>query len=112
MRTDPGSGVKMKIWTCYAGIAAQAWYYTDDNRLAVEGQGQCLDLPSGGQWNGNVLQTWQCATGNNNQAWTYSSSAKRDLEGRDDCSSSGSGSNSGTGNSVTQPSGKVRYTFL
>ena len=29
----------MKIWQCYEGLAAQQWYYTDDNRIAVEGQG-------------------------------------------------------------------------
>jgi len=31
---------------CYAGLAAQTWYFTDDNRIALQGQGQCLDLTS------------------------------------------------------------------
>jgi hypothetical protein len=29
----------MKIWQCYDDLPAQQWYYTDDNRLAVEGKG-------------------------------------------------------------------------
>jgi hypothetical protein len=31
---------------CYAGVAAQTWFFTDDNRIALQGQGQCLDLTS------------------------------------------------------------------
>ena len=31
----PGNGVQMKIWTCYSGLAAQTWYYTDDKRIAL-----------------------------------------------------------------------------
>jgi hypothetical protein len=59
--SNPGNGVKAKIYTvshfhlvrpvglelmreCYAGLAAQTWYFTDDNRIAVQGKGQCLDL--------------------------------------------------------------------
>jgi hypothetical protein len=37
--TAPANNVAMKIWTCYAGLASQAWYYTADNRIAVTGQG-------------------------------------------------------------------------
>ena len=36
---DPASGVGMKIWQCYANLPAQQWFYTDDNRIAVEGKG-------------------------------------------------------------------------
>lgn len=36
---DPANGVKMKIWTCYEGLAAQQWYWTDDNRIALTGKG-------------------------------------------------------------------------
>ncbi|MCF1193335.1 RICIN domain-containing protein, partial [Mangrovimonas sp. AS39] len=28
--STPGNGVGMKIWQCYAGLAAQQWYLTDD----------------------------------------------------------------------------------
>ncbi|GMK58538.1 hypothetical protein CspeluHIS016_0505700 [Cutaneotrichosporon spelunceum] len=85
--SSPGNGVKSKIWTCYTGLAAQKWWYTDDNRIALEGKGQCVDLPSGGLWAGNVAQTWQCSNGNTNQVWTTSSApaARRDLEERMIC---------------------------
>lgn len=36
----PGNGVGLKIWQCYAGLAAQQWYLTDDNRIALENQGK------------------------------------------------------------------------
>ncbi|KAJ8508457.1 hypothetical protein ONZ45_g9262 [Pleurotus djamor] len=58
--TNPASGVGMKIWICYDNLPAQQWYYTNDNRVAVEGKGQCLDLTSGSLNNGNQVQTWQC----------------------------------------------------
>ncbi len=80
----PGNGVKSKIWQCYDGLAAQRWWYTDDNRIALEGKGQCVDLPSGGAWAGNVGQTWHCSDGNSNQVWTTSSApaARRDVQER------------------------------
>ncbi|KAF5376989.1 hypothetical protein D9615_007348 [Tricholomella constricta] len=68
--STPASGVGMKIWTCYDNLAAQAWYYTNDNRIALAGAGQCLDLPNGVLTNSNVVQTWQCTDNNNNQVWT------------------------------------------
>jgi hypothetical protein len=37
---DPENGTKMKIWTCYPGLGAQTWYYTDDKRIALKDQGQ------------------------------------------------------------------------
>ena len=30
----------MKIWQCYDNLPAQAWYYTDDERIALTGQGK------------------------------------------------------------------------
>lgn len=65
----PGSGVKAKIWQCYDGLEAQSFYFTGDNRIAVTGKGQCLDLTDGKKDNGNVLQTWQCIDYNTNQIW-------------------------------------------
>lgn len=94
----PGNGVGMKIWECYDNLAAQAWYYTDDNRIALAGQGivplhscwtrtdystiaisvprflvilqgQCLDLPGGIVTNSQQVQTWQCTNLNTNQVW-------------------------------------------
>ena len=35
----PGSGTQMKIWQCYSGLAAQTWYYTGDQRIALQKQG-------------------------------------------------------------------------
>ncbi|KAL7413806.1 ricin B lectin domain-containing protein [Mrakia frigida] len=66
----PASGVPMKIWTCYDNLPAQAFYRTADNRFAVTGKGQCLDLPNGRVENSNQVQTWVCTNGNTNQVWT------------------------------------------
>lgn len=66
---------------CYPGLPAQTWYYTNDNYIAVQNQGQCLDLTSmsvteerglvlvchfpadsfvdGNTSPGNIVQTWQ-----------------------------------------------------
>ncbi|KAL1762545.1 ricin B lectin domain-containing protein [Schizophyllum commune] len=63
------NGAGMKIWQCYSGLAQQSWYYTDDNRLAVESKGQCLDLTGGILDNGKLMQTWTCTDGNTNQIW-------------------------------------------
>jgi hypothetical protein len=70
LTTGPGNGIKMKIWQCYGGLAAQQFYLTGDGRIAVEGKGQCLDLMNGSLAPYNTVQTWQCSTGNNNQYWT------------------------------------------
>ena len=40
--TTPGNGVQMKIWQCYSGLLQQTWYYTDDNRIALQNQGMSL----------------------------------------------------------------------
>ncbi|KAG6828382.1 hypothetical protein H0H92_008182 [Tricholoma furcatifolium] len=68
--SSPASGVGLKIWTCYEGLAAQTWYYTDDNRIALENQGQCVDLTNGVLTNSNQLQTWLCTNNDLNQVWT------------------------------------------
>ncbi|TFK38428.1 ricin B lectin domain-containing protein [Crucibulum laeve] len=68
--STPGNGVGMKLWQCYAGLAAQSWYYTADNRIALANQGLCLDLTNGSLQNFNQVQTWQCTDFNTNQIWT------------------------------------------
>ncbi|KAF7796196.1 hypothetical protein EIP86_007370 [Pleurotus ostreatoroseus] len=73
--STPGNGVQMKIWQCFDGLAAQEWFYTDDNRIALTNQGLCLDLPSGNTADGTVLQTWQCTDGDINQIWITSAGA-------------------------------------
>ncbi|KAF7791069.1 hypothetical protein EIP86_002030 [Pleurotus ostreatoroseus] len=70
--SNPASGVGMKIWQCFDNLPAQQWYYTDDNRIAVENQGQCLDLTNGVLTNGNQVQSWACTANNDNQVWTLS----------------------------------------
>ncbi|BEI89301.1 uncharacterized protein CcaverHIS019_0206630 [Cutaneotrichosporon cavernicola] len=67
--TNPANGVGMKIWSC-VDVPQQNWFYTDDNRIALTGQGFCLDLTNGDKTDGNRVQIWQCGTGNNNQVWT------------------------------------------
>ncbi|TRM64086.1 ricin B lectin domain-containing protein [Schizophyllum amplum] len=64
-----GNGQSMKIWQCYDNLAQQTWYYTADNRIAVQGYGQCLDVSRGVLTNGNTMQTWACTDGNTNQIW-------------------------------------------
>lgn len=68
--SHPASGVGMKIWQCYEGLAAQYWTYTAKKQLQIAGT-QCLDLPNGSTTNGKQVQTWQCSAGNTNQIWTY-----------------------------------------
>ncbi|KAI5449775.1 hypothetical protein NCC49_004065 [Naganishia albida] len=70
--SNPGNGIKMKIWQCYDNLPAQNWYFTGDNRIALTNQGLCLDLTDGRLDNFNQLQTWQCSTGNTNQVWIIS----------------------------------------
>ncbi|KAF9529141.1 G-X-X-X-Q-X-W domain-containing protein [Crepidotus variabilis] len=67
--STPANAVGMKIWTCYDNLPAQQWFYTDDNRIALQ-NGLCLDLPNGVLANSNQLQTWQCTDNNNNQVWS------------------------------------------
>ncbi|KAJ3521431.1 hypothetical protein NM688_g9017 [Phlebia brevispora] len=67
---SPANGVQMKIWECYSSLAAQTWYYTDDNRIALENQGLCLDLTNGSTDDGTIMQIWACTDDNSNQVWT------------------------------------------
>jgi hypothetical protein len=39
---DPSNNTPMKIYTCYDNLQAQQWYYTNDKRIALEGQGRKL----------------------------------------------------------------------
>jgi hypothetical protein len=68
--SKPANGIGLKIWQCYDNLPAQQWFYTDDNRIALEGQGFCTDLTNGVLTNGNRVQTWQCTDFNTNQIWT------------------------------------------
>jgi hypothetical protein len=42
--SSPSNGSQLKIWTCYAGIAAQTWSFTEGGH--VSNQGQCIDMTS------------------------------------------------------------------
>ena len=44
----PANGVQMKIWQCYAGIAAQTWTYTSDHRLQLSTGSAWLSLELAG----------------------------------------------------------------
>lgn len=35
----PANGIGMKIWTCFANLAAQTWTYGSDNKLVLSVQG-------------------------------------------------------------------------
>lgn len=84
---SPANGVGMKIWTCYDNLPAQEWYYTDDNRVALENQGMsylhclmntrlniisgfCLDLTNGVLTDSSQAQIWACTNNDVNQIWT------------------------------------------
>ncbi|KAL0951942.1 hypothetical protein HGRIS_008594 [Hohenbuehelia grisea] len=71
--SEPGNAVRMKIWTCYDNLPAQAWRYDEATRQIVLTQDlpeqQCLDLEEGDLENGQV-QTYRCGVGNLNQVWT------------------------------------------
>jgi len=66
---SPKDGTHMKIWKCFPGIPAQSWFLTADARIALEGQGLCLDLTDGKLTNTNVIQVWKCTDGDKNQIW-------------------------------------------
>jgi hypothetical protein len=40
---DPTNGTPMKIWKCFDGLAAQKWFVTDDDRIALENQGKLIE---------------------------------------------------------------------
>ncbi|KAF6764149.1 G-X-X-X-Q-X-W domain-containing protein [Ephemerocybe angulata] len=68
--SNPGNGVQMKIWQCFDSVPAQSWQFTQDNQIALQGTGLCLDLPNNNSANGQVLQTWSCGNLNTNQIWS------------------------------------------
>ncbi|KAG6815704.1 hypothetical protein H0H87_012088 [Tephrocybe sp. NHM501043] len=68
----PKNGDKVTIKTfSEVGLPSQAWYYTEDKRIQLDGTGQCLDFPNGSTANGKQVQTWDCTSGNKNQIWTF-----------------------------------------
>ncbi len=68
-RLGPANGVGLKIWECFAGLPQQQWFLTDDNRIAVENLGLCLDLTDGNTADGTQVQTWACTANDDNQVW-------------------------------------------
>jgi hypothetical protein len=36
---DPANGIQLKIWECFDHLPAQQWFYTQDSRIALQGQG-------------------------------------------------------------------------
>jgi hypothetical protein len=42
--SSPTNGAQLKIWTCYPGIAAQTWSFTQGGQIS--NQGQCVDMTS------------------------------------------------------------------
>lgn len=80
----------MKIWQCFSGLAAQTWFLTSDNRIALQNQGsysptpfmqplltstylgQCLDDTNGSVNDGTVVQIWTCTDNDIYQVWTLS----------------------------------------
>jgi hypothetical protein len=64
----PANGTPLKIWSCIAGNANQAFYLTDDDHIAVTGGNGCLDI-------GNNGQVWQCFGGNTNQLFEVDDTA-------------------------------------
>jgi hypothetical protein len=65
--TNPQDFSTAKVYTCYPGLAQQHWYFTADDRLALTGGTQCLDLDI--SLGGKGLQTYTCTTGNTHQIW-------------------------------------------
>ncbi|KAF8198504.1 G-X-X-X-Q-X-W domain-containing protein [Pholiota molesta] len=37
--SSPANGIGLKIWQCFDNLPAQQWFYTDDDRIALDGQG-------------------------------------------------------------------------
>jgi hypothetical protein len=66
--TNPHDNGPGKVYTCYPGITAQHWYYTADQRLALTGGTQCLDLDLTRY--DKAVQTYTCTTGNTHQIWS------------------------------------------
>jgi len=64
------NGVKMQIYTCFAGNTNQQFTVTADERIAWTNKGECLDLTNGSTSPGTPAQLWACTDGNENQVWT------------------------------------------
>jgi hypothetical protein len=63
--SSPHNNGPAKVYTCYPGLAAQHWYFTADQRVALTGGTQCLDLST----STGAPQTYACTPGNTNQVW-------------------------------------------
>ncbi|PVF95892.1 ricin B-like lectin [Serendipita vermifera] len=55
-------------WTAPKGGAPETGGAGPLTQLKIFGN-KCLDVPNGGNWNGNKLQIWTCYDGNPNQLW-------------------------------------------
>lgn len=66
---NPVDGTGAQLWECVDGLSTQQWYLTADYRIALEGQGFCLDLPNGDTAVGTQPQTWTCTDNDANQVW-------------------------------------------
>ncbi|WRT69913.1 uncharacterized protein IL334_006904 [Kwoniella shivajii] len=62
-QTQPAPGRQVVVATC-SQAASQTWYLTADNRIAITGGTQCLDL------SGTNPQTQNCAPNIATQAWS------------------------------------------
>ena len=51
----PANGAQLKLWQCYDNIPAQQWYYTDDDRIALDNQGMTYVRMT-------VIQVWLTTT--------------------------------------------------
>ncbi|ODO00433.1 hypothetical protein I350_07073 [Cryptococcus amylolentus CBS 6273] len=69
----------MKIWHSYPGLFQQTWYRTYDQRIAIFGGDQCLDLGDDGPQTHVLFSPspspspcllYECTDGNTNQIWT------------------------------------------
>jgi len=63
------NGVKMQIYTCFAGNTNQQFTVTGDKRIAWTNKGECLDLTDGNVNPGTAAQMWKCTDNDNNQVW-------------------------------------------
>ncbi|BEI83468.1 hypothetical protein CcaverHIS002_0400720 [Cutaneotrichosporon cavernicola] len=65
----PASGQFLTFLPCDRRRSAQRWWFTDDGRIALQGQSFCVDLPDGNGENLTGVQIWTCGQGNVNQEW-------------------------------------------
>ncbi|CAK9787174.1 unnamed protein product [Cutaneotrichosporon oleaginosum] len=65
----PANGQLLTFQPCNRRAPGQAWWLTDDGRIALQDQGFCVDLPAGTGENQDAVQIWRCGDGNINQAW-------------------------------------------